>query len=152
MEDLEREQKLLKREIARLDEDDSLSLGGIGGLISGKSGKGKKDKDRDDEGGGFSIKSIVNMLPIASPITRGLMNLVIDRVIKRKDSRKEERGDVYSEDKPKKHPIRNAAVEVLGGYLKWKAVELSYKGLRHLVKKRQAKKAYEASLKYPSDK
>ncbi len=136
-EDLEREKKLLKKEMARLDEDDTLSLSGLAGKL------GKK-KDKGEEGGGFSF---IDMLPISSPVMMGLVKLVMDRFVNRKSKK------AYNDEdaKPNTHPIRNAAVEVLGGYLKWKAAELSFKGVKYLIQRRKEKKAYEASLKFPSE-
>ena len=40
-----------------------------------------------------------------------------------------------------RNPLKVVAVEFIGGYLKWKAIELSYKGIRYLIKKRREKKA-----------
>ena len=35
---------------------------------------------------------------------------------------------------------RTIAIEFIGGYLKWKAIELSYKGIKVIVKKSKEKK------------
>ena len=39
-----------------------------------------------------------------------------------------------------KKMFRSVAKEVLGGYLKWKAAELSYKAIAHLISSRKKKK------------
>ena len=51
-------------------------------------------------------------------------------------------GSDNSEEK-EHHPnvLKSVAKEVVGNYLKWKALELSYKGISLVVKKRKKKKA-----------
>ncbi len=43
--------------------------------------------------------------------------------------------------------LRQVAREVLGNYLKWKALELSYKGLSFVIKKQKAKRKQESASK-----
>ena len=125
IEELERERKLLIRESKRLDKDEFLSLEG---LLNKGGGKG----DSGNEGYG----ALLDLIPVSNPIVGVLINLVKQRLA---GSGKTDKPGTTK--KSGKNILRTVAVEVIGSYLKWKAVELSYKGLRHLVKKRQEKRA-----------
>ena len=139
IEDLEREKKLLLREQRQLEEEDILSLDGI----FGKKGAIEEAKD------GGSILNLLNFLPVSNPF--------VDIVIKaahgwfskkseatpktaRQSASDGERGNEGVNKKKGKTPLRAIAVEVIGGYLKWKAIELSFKGIRHILKTRREHK------------
>jgi hypothetical protein len=119
--DLEREKKLLMKESKRLDKDEFLSVGGL-------LGKGGNNA------------SLVDMLPISNPLVAKVAKIALNRLMKKDKAPK---ATPVAEDRGERQNslLKKAAIEFIGGYLKWKAVELSYKGIKHLVKKRsEAKK------------
>ena len=129
IEDLEREKKALLKESKRMDEDEYLSLEGI---------LGSKKKDED---GGGGLGSLLNYLPSSNPIVSMAVKLLQQRLAK-KDRRPEPAYAPHGEGQKKgKNVVKKVAFEVIGGYLKWKAIELSYKGINHFIKKRKEKKA-----------
>ena len=126
VEDLEREKKLLLKESKRMEEEGFLSIEGILG--------NKGDKE---EGG---IASMLDFIPVSNPLVGMLIKLVKQRLSNKNNSKADNTED-NSKKKKGKHPLKAVAFEVIGGYLKWKAIELSYKGIRHLLKKRKEKRA-----------
>ena len=129
VEDLEREKKLLRKETRRMEEDEFLSLESI---FNKKSG--------DNDSGGFA--SLLDLLPVSNPLVGTVINLIKQRISGKADKPKQDT-DNNSGDRKKKgrSPVKKIAVEVIGGYLKWKAIELSFKGIKHLAKKRKEKRA-----------
>ena len=79
-------------------------------------------KNKGKEASGAA--SLLDLIPVSHPVAD-----ILIRFVKNKLSQKESNSQ---ED--------NTAI---GGYLKWKAIELSYKGVRHLIKKRKEKKSGE---------
>ncbi len=126
IEDLEREKKLLRKESRNMDIEDLLSFEGVLGTKKGSKG--------EDEG------SALDFLPISNPLVKVLVNFVQQKLAKKYNKSKPEHAPQPEEKKKRKHPLKAAAFEFIGGYLKWKAIELSYKGIRHLIKKREEKK------------
>ncbi len=127
--DLEREQKLVLKQKKQLDKEDLLSLDGL-------LGKGKKGDD-DEGGGGFDLMgTVMNLLPVSNPIVGMLIGLAKDRLFKKKDKLKD-----ADDKKPGRSVFFRIGKELLLSYLKWKAVEASYKGVRYLVKLRKEKRA-----------
>lgn len=133
VEDLEREKKLLQKGINELDKDDLLSLEGL----LGKKGT----RDSDDSSG--SAWGLLSLLPVSNPILSAGLKAV-QAWLSARDSkdRDDERATGYKRSRRKKNKnlIRSLAFEILGGYLKWKGIELSYKGIKHLIKKRKDNK------------
>ena len=115
--DLEREKQLLRKESKQLDNEEFLSVDGL----MGKSG-----------GGG----SLIDMLPISNPIVSQVVKIVAGRLTRKAKAPKAAPRAEYGEEK-KDSLLKRGAVEFIGGYLKWKAIELSYKGIRYLIKKRK---------------
>jgi len=126
IEDLERERKLLQKECKRIEDEGFLSLDGILG------GKGK---------GASDAGSLIDLLPIPNPLVAMLLKVVQRKFAAKSGAAKSERAEESKQKKKGKSPLKSVAKEVIGGYLKWKAIELSYKGIMHLVKKRRDKKA-----------
>ena len=129
IEDLERERKLLLKESKRMDEEEFLSLEGI-------LGSKKKGSDGND-----GIGSLLDYLPVSNPMVSMLIKLVQKRRSKKADPPSRSYTAKSEESKKGKSILKTAAIEVIGGYLKWKAIELSYKGISHLIKKRKEKRA-----------
>jgi len=128
IEDLEREKKILLRKSKQLDKEDLLSLEGL----LGKGKKKGKDKEEEDSAG-----SIVDLLPISNPMLKMGLKILETRILSPRKNKTKENGEPPA---TKNHPIRKVAIEIIGGYLKWKAIELSYKGIKYLIKKRKEKK------------
>ena len=128
--DLEREKKLLLKQTRRMDKDDLFSLDGL--TTGKKKGKVKEEK---------SSASFVDMLPISNPVISTLLSLLEKRLLKKSD--KEAYLEYASPVLGKKHKsiLAKIAKEFVLGYLKWKAIELSYKGAKVIVKKLKQKKA-----------
>jgi hypothetical protein len=95
----------------------------------------KKEKsDMQDREG------VLAFLPVSNP----LLELAIKIIQKRISKKPGPKAEVYEiEAKPRKNRLKSVAIEFVGGYLKWKAIEWSYKGIRHLVKKHKEKIAAE---------
>ena len=128
VEDLEREKKLLRKETRRLEEEEFLSLDSI---FSKKSSEGEQ--------AGFG--SLLDFLPVSNPLVGTVINLIKQRLSRKADKPKQDNDNNANKKKKGKSPVKKIAVEVIGGYLKWKAIELSFKGIKHLVKKRKEKRA-----------
>ncbi len=131
VEDLKREKQKLLKESRQLDKEDFLSLDGI-------LGKGKTDKDGNDAAG---IGSLLDLLPVSNPLV-SLGVKMAGKLLSGKGKSKEkdrDRAEPVRGDKEDKSWIKSIAVEFIGGYLKWKAIELSFNGIKHLIKKRKDK-------------
>ena len=125
MDDLERERRALKREIKQLDKEEFLS---VEGLLNKQSWGGETD----------IFDTIIDMLPIANPLVKSGVGIVKD--ILKKRNAKATKHKAESTEHKGRGIVARAAREFIGGYIKWKAVELSFKGLRYLVKKRSERK------------
>ena len=142
LKELEQEKKRLQKQLKELDEQELFSMDSL------LDGSRKKNAD-DDAGGGFDISSLISMIPISNPIIKTILPLVQSRVMgmfqKKTSAATEQTASSSSAAPTPGQKVKNAALavgkEVLLGYLKWKAIELSYKGVRHLVNKQKAKKA-----------
>ena len=128
VEDLEREKKLLRKESKAMDVDSLLSLEGI---------LGKKKKGSEKEEG----SSLLDFLPVSNPLVDLLVKFVQQKLAKRVRNSTANYAPQAESKKKSRNPLKSAAIEFIGGYLKWKAIELSYKGIRHLIKKRKEKSA-----------
>jgi hypothetical protein len=126
---LEREKARLKRRKKALDREDLLPDGLFGGSGSGAGG-------------------VAGMLGDALHFKSPALNIVKDIAVK-VVSRMMEQGGEEEPEAPKKSAHREPeqkegksvlhrlAWEFIGGYLKWKAIELSYKGIRYYVRRRK---------------
>ena len=130
VDDLERERKALLKEKEELENEEFFSLEGILGRgKKGDKGKGGDTAANEDEGGLPGLDSLVALLPMAGPLVNIVTGIVGDKA-----------GDLGSVIGKKGKGIALKLVkEVIGGYLKWKAIELGYKGIRQLLKKTKEK-------------
>jgi len=129
IEDLEKEKKLLLRQSRQLEKEDFLSLDN---LTAGK----KKSKDKDDS----PAASLVDLLPISNPFVK----MGLDFLVKRFTASRKERKEAPSQNTaPHKSKLKAIAIEFIGGYLKWKAIELSYKGIKLIIKRSKEREAQE---------
>jgi hypothetical protein len=126
IEDLERERKVLLRECRQLDKEEFLS--------PGKKSNGDSKKTNNEEG------SLLDLLPISNPLVSQLLKMVW-RLFSKKENNPAPIDKPYIPDKKQnKNRIKSFAIEFIGGYLKWKAIELSYKAIRHIISTRKVKK------------
>ncbi len=102
------------------------------------------------DGGGINaeniVSEIVSMLPVSDSVAivassvakmffqAGSNEVSISGKEQKRRKKKEGQGG-----KKKDSLLLDLAYEILGGYLKWKALELSYKGVKYMVKKRKEK-------------
>ncbi len=128
IDDLEREQKLLRKKKEEMEQLSFLSAGG--GETTASS---KKDSE---QGGADKLNQLIELLPVIMAVAGPVIELVKNKFSGRSDKADERE----SEDDQEPGLLRNIATEVIGGYLKWKAIQLSYKGIRLIIKKRKAKK------------
>ena len=138
IEDIEREEALLQKKSRELDKEEFFSFNG---LLSKKKAKGKKkekpeDEDEDGE------RTWIDLLPISNPLTRMVVKMGW-RTLTKRNNPKMENYSGYAHRKYRRIKLKAIAFEFIGGYLKWKAIELSYKGIRHIIRKRREKKAEE---------
>lgn len=134
IEDLEQEQLLLKKQLKKLGNEDLFSVSTI--LGSGKSAEEKtKNKGAEEEGGNMSF--LLDLLPMAYP----LIETGIKKITQPKKEKREKSSDADEDTKPGKNIIKTVALELITGYLKWKAIELSYKGVKYIIKRKKEKKA-----------
>jgi hypothetical protein len=123
MDDLVRERRALQRELKQMDEEELLSVEGL---------LGKKD------GGGDVFDTIIDLLPVSNPLVKTGIGIVKD-VLKKRNAKAKSAENKQPQEKKGPGIVARAAREFIGGYIKWKAVELSFKGLRYLVNRSSAK-------------
>lgn len=129
LKELKLEKKRLRQEQRELDKEPIFSMddvmGEVGGITSGLAG---------------GLLPLVTRFagPLAG-VAAGLGSKLFSRKANSKSGTKPE-PDAPDDDA---HPnvLKSVAVELFGNYLKWKALELSYKGISLIVKKRKKKKA-----------
>lgn len=140
IEDLEREKKRLKKQAKQLDKEDFMSLGKTG--------------DKKKSGSAEKSSSLLEMLPIDNPIISLLLPIIEKKLLSRIGGGKESSRKLVDTGAPKKNIPLFIAKEFIGGYLKWKAIELSYKGVKRLIKKRKEKTVQknlaETAIYYPA--
>ena len=128
IEDLEREKSRLIRASRQLEKEEFLSFSSS----SEKKKQGGKN-DGKKEGTLFDILSFSN--PWISLLVK-----VIQRRFLKEGKQEPQHKNVEEVKQQRKSRIRAVAVEFIGGYLKWKAIELTFKGLRYLINRRKEEK------------
>ena len=93
----------------------------------------KKKENEEDS-------SLFDFIPVSNPAVGILVKLIKQRFLNKEKNSKAD-ATPGQEKKRGKNPLKAIAFEFIGGYLKWKAIELSYKGIRYLLKKRKEGKA-----------
>lgn len=152
VEELELEQLRLKKQLDKLNDQDifqdMFSVGNI--LGSFKKGSGGKSSDGEESAAGGGIMSIaMGLLPMAQPLLGSAMEMVKAKILnmgadKPKKEKLKNSPDAESKKEKKKEGksmVRAVVFELVTGYLKWKAIELSYKGAKYLIAKRRQNKA-----------
>jgi hypothetical protein len=141
IEDLEREKRLLRKETRALDADDTFSLEGVMKGGDSKTRKKKKNKERKEAPQEEKGKHpLLGLLGIDNPLAEMAMGFIQSKLAGAGE-------DVMAKVAKKgKNILISAAKEFIGGYLKWKTIELSYKGIKYLVNKRKENKEAEKPL------
>lgn len=127
IEDLRREKKVLLKELKRMDKKDILSF-------KGSSGKKRKEERKETE-----VFQIADYFPGAHPLVGILIKIIQNRLLKGRaaNSTLQQAHPVATLKQKGVKMLRTALVEVAVGYIKWKAIELTYKGVRALIRKRK---------------
>ena len=135
--ELEREKARLLKQSRKLDNVDILS-----GIKLGNSKKEvKKDNGNNSAESGI-LDTVFQLLPVSNQVSGLLKDYVLPIILKRTNaSASDDAANGLSLGNKAGKVAKKIAWEVIGGYLKWKAVELSYKGIKYLVKTRKEKKA-----------
>ena len=121
-EDLEREKRALLREKEELEKSDPFSIEGL-------LGNSKKEGGEEGPGGLFDL------LQGSGPLA-GIISGLVKKGFEKMDKKS---GAAKPEEKKENSLLKSLAKEFIGGYLKWKAIELSYKGIRYLIRSRKEK-------------
>jgi hypothetical protein len=118
LEELKREKHLLLQTKKEIEQNSPLSLHFI------------KDSITDTIQGATNNEGIIGTLAsvISSPSVADMLTSASKPVLE------------FATDKVGKGVLKSAAKEIIGGYLRWKAIELGYKGVKHLVKVRAEKR------------
>ena len=159
-EDLQREQEQLEKQLKKLKENSGqvFSVGGILGNVASSVGQAvgggekKKDTEKGKEAPAESngvIPMLLEYLPMAMPFIEMGFSAIKQRMSapskkKERKAAKESPASQQTTDKKKgngKSIVRAVAFELISGYLKWKAIELTYKGAKYLVEQRREKRA-----------
>ncbi len=129
VDDLKREKLALLKEKEELASEPFFSLDGILGKDK-KEPKAQEDASEDGDGSGFGIEDILNLLPVLSPALT-LVGSIAGKVFsKGKGEKGGKKGQGF---------IPKVAKELIWGYVKWKAIELAIKGVRHMIQKKENK-------------
>ncbi len=135
LEELEREKRRLIKERKQLEQEDIFSVEGImNNITSPKS----TTSSNNDIAGASGMSSLFSM---SGPIVGMAFDLVKDKILSKSDAGNN--SSLASNPILQKGGtvLKSAAKEMIGGYLKWKAIELTYKGIKLIVKRQKRKKA-----------
>lgn len=119
LDELEREKRKLRKEVKRMDKEP---------MIAKLRGQAVEVEEKD----GRSSSPLSFLTGPASVMALKLLGKYMSR--KRATPVQMYEPEVHVEYK-KKNIAKTVLFEVVGGYLKWKAIELSYKGVKALIKK-----------------
>lgn len=123
--DLQREKKSLEKKARDMEKTGVASISSLKGFAEGA-------------GGGLGIGSLLKMASGQSALLKPVIRFVQQKLSQRKAD--EYSAGYNSKHKKRKNILKEAAVEVIGGYLKWKAIELSLKSIRNYIKNRKEQK------------
>ena len=132
IDDLERERKALRKEREELEQEEFFSLKDLFGAgksrVQGKSHSEDNTDDKEKDAGIAGLESLLGLLPTAATPLLSILTGMLENTVG------------IAVGKKGKHIALKLAREVIVGYLKWKAVELGYKGAKHLIKKKKEKR------------
>ncbi len=124
IEELELEKRRLKAELASIEKDDLFSVDDLMGDAA------------DTITNRFSKSAIGKIMPDVS----GSLLSVLTGAVSDFAAGSKKKG-LKGIEKKISSVIGGAAKEFVGGYLKWKAIELSYKGIKMVISRQKKKKA-----------
>ncbi len=135
LEELEREKRRLIKERKQLEQEDIFSVEGIMNNITNP--KSTTSVNNDIAG----VSGMGSLFSMSGPIVGMVVDLVKDKILSKSDGGNN--SSLASNPILQKGGtvLKGAAKEVIGGYLKWKALELTYKGITLIVKRQKRKKA-----------
>lgn len=129
IDDLKQEKKRLLRERKQLEKEDLFSIDSIlGGAI--KETKGKKESSSEQD------NLLNSIIPLVTPLAGTVFEILQHRFTGKKKTKS--KNDEQASADP--NLLISAAKELIGGYLKWKAIEFSYKGITMIIRKKKNKK------------
>ncbi len=145
IEELQREQAQLRKQLEKLSFEDVFSMDNLLGRDKDNGKKESKGSAAEEQSSGGKWDFVLELLPMAYPLLEPAVNMAKEKFFglftsKPKGYKKKEAEEDDNEEQGSSI-VKTVAVEIITGYLKWKAIELSYKGARHLIKKQQQKKA-----------
>lgn len=138
--ELEREKRLLIKEKKRLENEDFFPGLSISGIVNSTDASSQKTASAQQPAADNVTSGIMSM---AAPLAGLLFDIVQQRIMGTgKSGGNESIANSIIDKTVKKggNMLGVAAKEVIGGYLKWKAIELSYKGVTLIVRKQKKKK------------
>ncbi len=145
LDELEREKRRLIKERKQLEQEDIFSVDGIVNSITSATSKSAPNTDFPTSAGLGSLFSF------SGPFVGMVMEMVKDRIA----SKMVGDGKSTLSENPILQQggtiLKGAAKEVIGGYLKWKAIELTYKGITLVVKRQKRRKAEKAANNVVTD-
>ena len=134
LEELEREKRRLIKERKQLEQEDIFSVEGIMSNITNSKGTTSANNDLAGASGMGTLFSM------SGPIVGLVVDLVKDKILTKSDSGNNSSNSTNPILQKGGSILKDAAKEMIGGYLKWKALELTYKGVTLIVKRQKRKK------------
>lgn len=136
MADLEREKRRLQKEREELEEEGIISFDEVLSAVSKSNVLGGEMP--------IIVSIASRVAPFAGTFAGPLINIVQNWFANRSEKKEHEHNQSENATKNADSKIKSTLLslgkDVLGSYLKWKAVELSYRGIKLIVKKQKAKK------------
>jgi hypothetical protein len=145
-EELEREKRLLLKEKKRLENEDFFPGISISGIVNNTSSVSSQQNASSGQPAADTLSS--GIMSMAAPLAGLLFDIVQQRIMGGgKAGGKDSVANSIIDKSLKKggNILGAAAKEVIGGYLKWKAIELSYKGVTLIIRKQKKKKEARAA-------
>ena len=135
LEELEREKRRLIKERKQLEQEDIFSVEGIMNNITNPKSTASAN---NDIAGASGVGSLFSM---SGPIVGMVVDLLKDKILSKYGGGNN--SSLASNPILQKGGtvLKSAAKEMISGYLKWKAIELTYKGITLVVKRQKRKKA-----------
>jgi hypothetical protein len=134
LEELEREKRRLTKERKQLEQEDIFSIEGIMNNITNSTATTSANNDLTGASGMGTLFSI------SGPIVGMVVDLVKDKILTKSHSGNNTSLSSNPILQKGGSLLKDAAKEMIGGYLKWKALELTYKGVTLIVKRQKRKK------------
>lgn len=144
MAELEREKRRLLKEKDAIEEEGIFSIDEVIGSLSASGMLGSKVP--------FFLNIVSRFAPFLGVLGGPIMNVArgwLSSLLEKHENGNAEQSEASQADAPSKikTTLFSLGKEIVGSYLKWKAMELSYKGIKLIVKKQKEKKARKAANK-----